>query len=169
MPALPASSSERVPPQPTTIYYLSNPSPSATSLLPIPSPDHLQTIPSSTLLFSFTHPHLPTSESTRFFLTCLPDPIGFLYHSTSFIRAHLNFSSSIVSPSNWRHQLIELVLENEPGLAATSGGKIHVSLQWVTATMHEVRDGKRDMQEAVQEFKGVCESIFPLIRPCDWY
>ena len=92
-------------------------------------------------------------------MTCLPDPIGFLYHSAIFIQSNLKPSSTPDhvpdSGSEWRHQLIQLVLEDEPGLAATSGGKIHVSLQWVESVMKDVHSSKRDTQAAIKEFKGV--------------
>ena len=58
----------------------------------------------------------------------------------------------------WRHQLIELELEDAPGLAATSGGKIRVSLHWVGALMREVQRDQRDMPSTVKEFKGVRQS-----------
>lgn len=171
MPALPnflnpKSSSEphTVPPIPITTYYLTTSPPSPTSLRPISPPrPGPQAIPPSSLLFSLTHPSPSTSDTTLFFLTCLPDPIGFLHHSAHFIRPHLSRSST-QNPSSrqaqaeaWRHQMMELILEDEPGLAATSGGRIHVSLQWVGGVMREVQGGKRDMQSAVKEFKGVRE------------
>ena len=156
--------SSPIPAQPITTYYLSSSPPSPVSLRPITPPNRLHPIPPSTLLFSLTHPDLSLSEPTFFFLTCLPDPIGFLLHSALFIRSHLIPSSNPQLDSNWRHQLIDLVLEDKPGLAATSGGRIHISLHWVGSILGEVKASKRDMQSAVKEFKGVCKSQFPFSR-----
>lgn len=57
----------------------------------------------------------------------------------------------------WRHQMIRLELEDKPGLAATSGGKVAVSLHWVSDIMREVQQGSRSLAAATHEFKGVCE------------
>ncbi|WRT64507.1 uncharacterized protein IL334_001439 [Kwoniella shivajii] len=141
------------PPPPVTTFYLSSPSPSTSSLRPIPPPSSPSAIPSHTLIFSLTHPHPSSSQATSFFLDCIPDPIGFLYHSSSFISKRLSLSNS--DQIEWRHQLIQLELEDKDGLAATSGGKIAVSLKWVERIMHEVQRGSKNVQSAIKEFKGV--------------
>lgn len=51
---------------------------------------------------------------------------------------------------------MELVLEDKDGLAATSGGRIAVSLKWVRNIMDEVRKGQKRVELAIKEFKGVC-------------
>lgn len=56
---------------------------------------------------------------------------------------------------------MELVLEDKDGLAATSGGRIGVSLKWVEKIMDEVRKGQKRVEMAVKEFKGVCRYITP--------
>ncbi|WVR04854.1 hypothetical protein IAU60_001866 [Kwoniella sp. DSM 27419] len=168
MPLLPSfsflqrkSGSQRddLPPGPVTIFYLSSPpsSPSATQgpLRPVAPSTSPRTIPPDNLLFSLTHPHPSTSRPTAFFLSCLPDPIGFLYHSAALIRRHLCLDAGNDTGVDWRHQLIQLELEDKEGLAATSGGKIGVSLQWVDKVMQTVDKGERKMEGAVKEFKGV--------------
>ncbi|WVF69508.1 hypothetical protein IAT40_004285 [Kwoniella sp. CBS 6097] len=152
-----SSSAQTVPPSPITVYYLSSPAPYV-PLRPVPPPSSPQALSSHTLLFSLTHPHPSTSRATSFFLSCIPDPIGFLYHSSTFIAKHL--SLSIEHGGNgggieWRHQLIQLELEDKEGLAATSGGKIGVSLKWVENVMTSVEKGERSVDGAVKEFKGV--------------
>ncbi|OCF44781.1 hypothetical protein I317_01270 [Kwoniella heveanensis CBS 569] len=157
-----SSSAHTVPPPPITIYYLSSPSPAPyyAPLRPVPPPSSPRALPTPTLLFSLTHPHPSTSRATSFFLSCIPDPIGFLYHSSTFIAKHLSLSagggnSGGVNAIEWRHQLIQLELENKEGLAATSGGKIGVSLKWVENVMTSVERGERSVDGAVKEFKGV--------------
>ncbi|WWC59752.1 uncharacterized protein I303_102314 [Kwoniella dejecticola CBS 10117] len=164
-------------PQPVTTYYLSSPSsPVSTSssaqhhyhshypLRPIPPPEGPQAIPRHTLIFSFTHPHPSTSDATAFFLECIPDPIGFLYHSASFISRFLILNEHPGNPRDpgkiepdieWRHQLIALELEDKDGLAATSGGRIGVSLKWVEGVFKDVKNGVRSIESATKEFKGV--------------
>ncbi|WWC86618.1 uncharacterized protein L201_001495 [Kwoniella dendrophila CBS 6074] len=143
------------PPSPITTYYLTTPySSNQQALRSIPSSSHPSEIPSGSLIFSFTHPQLSISKGTSFFLDCIPDPIGFLYHSSFFISKHL-------SPNNeqgkieWRHQLIQLELENKDGLAATSGGKIVISLKWIENIMNQVKRNEKSKQSAIKEFKGV--------------
>ncbi|WWD21747.1 hypothetical protein CI109_106234 [Kwoniella shandongensis] len=159
MPALPAFLQRRpkdpVPPPPITTYYLSSP-PTAPypNLRPIPPPNTPRPLPTSTLIFSLTHPHPSSSPETAFFLSCLPDPIGFLYHSATFISKHLSLNAE-QGLTDWRHQLIELALEDKDGLAATSGGKIGVSLKWVGDVMRTVERGERGVDGAIKEFKGV--------------
>ena len=64
----------------------------------------------------------------------------------------------------WRHSSIGLVFEDGPGLAATCGGEIKVSMQWVGSLMAHVRDGGRSRVSATREIKGVCKLTFPLKR-----
>ncbi|WVW78132.1 hypothetical protein I302_100083 [Kwoniella bestiolae CBS 10118] len=153
MPLLPSFLRPKQPqPQPQTTYFLSSPPPNF-PLRPIPPPGSPRVIPQSNLIFSLTHPPPHTSEPTLFFLQCVPDPIGFLYHSSSFIQQRLSLDNT--HSIEWRHQLIQLELEEKDGLAATSGGRIGVSLRWVEGIMRSVRDGERDMKGATREFKGV--------------
>lgn len=140
-----------------------------------PPRGRLSEVQASTLLFSLTYPDPSVSPPTAFFLECLPDPIGFIFHAACFIRARLSPSgptpwsdtTSQSGPSGgmpelpWRHQMIELELEDKPGLAATMGGKIAISLHWVADIMHQVRDGRRSLAAAAMEFKGVCGSTAP--------
>lgn len=56
---------------------------------------------------------------------------------------------------------MELVLEDKDGLAATCGGRIGVSLNWVGNIMDDVRKGQKRVEMAVKEFKGVCTYITP--------
>lgn len=169
MPTLPSFFKAKSHPPQVTTYYLSNRFPDEptgqAALEPIAYP---RQIPTSSLLFSLTHPEPSQSPATAFFLDCLPDPIGFLHHSSSFIRSHLSLPASnpstnlpSIPPDDrsqtpWRHQLIELVLEDSEGLAATSGGKIVVSLRWVDNVRQEVQDGRRELVSATNELKGVC-------------
>ncbi|WVQ98335.1 hypothetical protein IAU59_005458 [Kwoniella sp. CBS 9459] len=153
------SSAHTVPPPPITIYYLSSPAPYV-PLRSVPPPSSPQALPSHTLLFSLTHPQPSTSRATSFFLSCIPDPIGFLYHSSSFIISHLSLSAHEGGANDgggieWRHQLLQLELEDKEGLAATSGGKIGVSLKWIEKVMLSVEKGERNVDGAVKEFKGV--------------
>ncbi|KAK6903428.1 hypothetical protein I203_106931 [Kwoniella mangroviensis CBS 8507] len=147
------------PSTPITTYYLSSPSSSPFApLRPIPPPQgtpHI--IPPHNLIFSLTHPPTDTSKPTAFFLQCIPDPIGFLYHSSTFIHRHLNLDDGRGPGGGieWRHQLIQLVLEDKDGLAATSGGKIGVSLRWIEGIMNQVERGEKGMDGAIKEFKGV--------------
>ncbi|RSH92435.1 hypothetical protein EHS25_008850 [Saitozyma podzolica] len=162
--APPNTDANPVPEGPSTTYFLaphgdsgiqqSAPSPSA-------APTGLTPLPRSTLLFAFTHPPLTGSPPTRFFLTALPDPISFLHTSSARILGQLSPSSHPHSDSadrpapRWRHQLVHLELEDKPGLAATSSGRIAVSLHWVGDIMRQVEDGRRDLKSATKEFKGV--------------
>ncbi|WWC68215.1 uncharacterized protein I206_102138 [Kwoniella pini CBS 10737] len=159
MPSIPSFlKSKSKPPQPITTYYLSSPSSSSstydTLLRPIPPPNSPQTIPRDTLIFSFTHPPLSNSQATSFFLECIPDPIGFLYHSSSFISKNLILNEK-PEEIEWRHQLITLELENKDGLAATSGGKISISLKWVEEILNQVKKGNKTYENSIKEFKGV--------------
>lgn len=163
------SSPHRPIPQPSKSskrYYLSHP-PSILSptnaLSPIPYPSSPRQLPSTSLLFSLEHPDPSTSPSISFFLSAIPDPIGFLYHSSILIRLHFTAEEVESGESGWRHQLMELELKDGPGLAETSGGKITVSLKWIGDIMREVERGQRDMPAAVKEFKGVCKSAAPLL------
>ncbi|KAK8847658.1 hypothetical protein IAR55_005517 [Kwoniella newhampshirensis] len=159
MPVLPAFLQHRpkdpVPSPPITTFYLSTPpSTPYPNLRPIPAPSTPRPLPTSTLIFSLTHPHPSQSPETAFFLACLPDPISFLYHSATVISRHLSLNPE-QGVTDWRHQLIELALEDKDGLAATSGGRIGVSLKWVGDVMRTVERGERGVDGAVKEFKGV--------------
>ncbi|ORY30248.1 peptidase of plants and bacteria-domain-containing protein [Naematelia encephala] len=141
---------------PITTYFLgtssssSSPTYAQPPLAPIPSTNIAPIAPSS-LIFSLTHPPPATSEQTSFFFTALPDPIGFLYHSAQLIRDHL-----VIDPqARWRHQLIELKLVDEDGLAWTSDGRMSVSLRWMSNILDETKDGRKDMRAAAKEIKGV--------------
>lgn len=152
----------------------SDPARTPPALMSVPEPPRGRPseVPTSTLLFSLTHPDPSVSPATAFFLECLPDPIGFIYHAACFIRDRIHPLGSTPwsgpvsqgGPSGgmpelpWRHQMIELELEDKPGLAATMGGRIAVSLPWITDIMHQVRNGRRSIAAATHEFKGVCES-----------
>ncbi|OCF54043.1 hypothetical protein L486_08483 [Kwoniella mangroviensis CBS 10435] len=131
------------PSTPITTYYLSSPSSSPFApLRPIPPPQgtpHI--IPPHNLIFSLTHPPTDTSKPTAFFLQCIPDPIGFLYHSSTFIHRHLNLDDGRGPGGGieWRHQLIQLVLEDKDGLPL----------------LQEVERGEKGMDGAIKEFKGV--------------
>lgn len=141
-----------------TSHFLSTPLPPTNSpypaTRPIPSPSSAPiSIPPDTLLFTLTHPHPHTNEATGFFLHCLPDPVGFLHHCVVQIISYL--SPTFPASPKYRNQSITLVLDpNYDGLAATSGGLIRVSLQWVANVQQSVRDG-REIEDATKEFKGV--------------
>lgn len=145
----------------STTYFLApflpvNPNTPAALLHPVPPPNRRQAQPPGSLHFALSYPLPPVAEpAVGFFFSCLPDPIGFLAHSASFIRSHLTTPSA--GPSKWRFNQIHLSLEDEPGLAYTSGGKINVSLQWIGDVMRDVQDGGRPIESATKEFKGVCE------------
>jgi hypothetical protein len=156
-----AFSTENIRPTVITTYFLaplipSDPSSPAPLLHLVPPPHRSQSQPPGSLHFALTRPSPPIAQApTIFFFACLPDPIGFLAHSASFIRSHLATSSA--GPYKWRHSQIHLTLEDEPGLAYTSGGEIHVSLQWIESVMRDVQGGGRAIESATKEFKGVCE------------
>ncbi|WVQ77580.1 hypothetical protein IAR50_007268 [Cryptococcus sp. DSM 104548] len=139
-----------------TSYYISTslPSPSIQSL-GHQGPPPPQQLPPSSLIFCLKHPHPSQSPSTAFFLQCLPDPIMFLHYAALFIRPRLALAQGDSNAGGWRHQLITLELEDKDGLAATSGGKIGVSLHWVERSRQEVMSGKKHVEQAVKEFKGV--------------
>lgn len=149
----------------TTTHYLATfPTSSSSPLLQSLSlPLTSSRIPSGSIYFRLTYP--PSSSPTSFFLDCLPDPIGFLAHSANLIRFHLGCGSS--GPSKWRHDSIQLILEDHDGLAHTCAGDIHVSLKWIGDIMRQVQDKRRDKESAIKEFKGVCEYLvsFCLISP----
>jgi hypothetical protein len=155
---------ENVPAQTVTSYFLApsvppDPTSSSPILYAVPPPNKSQKQPPGSLHFGLTHPSSASSsyETSTFFLSCVPDPIGYLAHSASFIRSHLGSGSS--GPSKWRHSDLHLILEDEDGLAYTSAGKIHISLRWVGDLERQVKDGARDMQSATKEIKGVCECL----------
>jgi hypothetical protein len=156
----PFYASDPAPSDPRTIttHYLSTPLPPHDSPYPAlrdtPSPSSApMAIPPNTLLFTFTHPTLDSSPATQFFLHCLPDPIGFLHHCVVQITSYL--SPSFPHPREYRHQSLTLILDpNYDGLAATSGGQLRVSLQWVQNVKSSVEQG-REIEDATKEFKGV--------------
>lgn len=168
-----------VPEGPSTTYFLAphgdsgtqQPAPSP-SPSPSPAPTTPTLLPRSTLVFAFTHPPLTGSPPTRFFLTALPDPISFLHASSTQIlgqlspRSHPHSDSADRTAPRWRHQLVHLELEDKPGLAAASSGRIAVSLHWVGDIMRQVEDGRRDLASATKEFKGVRESGDKFIAVC---
>ncbi|ODO11291.1 hypothetical protein I350_00067 [Cryptococcus amylolentus CBS 6273] len=154
-PSLPSSFSSSK----QSTYYLSTslPSPSIQALQTPPPPHQL---PPSSLIFCLKHPRLDASPATTFFLQCLPDPIMFLHYAALFIRPRLALGhggggGDGQPGGGWRHQLITLELEEKDGLAATSGGKIGVSLDWVERARQEVMGGKKHVEQALKEFKGV--------------
>ncbi|ORX35891.1 peptidase of plants and bacteria-domain-containing protein [Kockovaella imperatae] len=110
--------------------------------------------PAGSLIITLVHPDPSRSPATAFFLLCVPDPCLFAYYSALFIHRHFTSSSS-TGPIRWRHQHIELELEDKDGLAATSGGRIGISLHWIGNVMKDVNEGRRTMDSAAQEFKGV--------------
>ncbi|WVQ80071.1 hypothetical protein IAT38_002172 [Cryptococcus sp. DSM 104549] len=156
------STTTPVRPQPLTTVYVSTPSQShsvtSTSASPGTATAGASTSPRpilpQSLVLSLTHPHPSTSQPTAFFLACLPDPITFLHHSAGFIASILSLGEG-ASSGTWRFQIVQLELEDKDGLAATSGGRTGVSLHWVGRVMHEVQQGRKRVEEAVKEFKGV--------------
>ena len=151
--------SDQAPPsQDLSFHYLSTPLPLHNTGFPAikdtPSPaSHPIAIPPPTLLFTLTHPHPNSSTSTQFFLHCLPDPIGFLHHCVVQIISYL--SPTYPNAPRYRHQSITLLLDpHYDGLAATSGGQIRMSLQWVENVKKSVEQG-REIEDATKEFKGV--------------
>lgn len=153
--------SESAPPDPSTVtsHFLSNPLPPHAAPYPAirdtPSPSLApMAIPPNTLLFTFTHPLIPSSPPTQFFLHCLPDPIGFLHHAVVQIMSYLS-PTFPQPPARYRHQSLTLILDpNYDGLAATSGGQLRVSLKWVENVKQSVEQG-REIEDATKEFKGV--------------
>lgn len=137
-----------LPQPPIKKFYLSTPD----SIQPTSPHSFPHSIPETSLLLSLSHPDPSTSPTTAFFLSCLPDPILFLHYAAAFIYPRLTLGNG----GGWRHQLVELVLEDKDGLAATSGGRIGVSLNWVGNIMDDVRKGQKRVEMAVKEFKGVC-------------
>lgn len=143
----------------TSTHYLSTPLPLVDrspypAIRQIPSPSEAPiSIPPDTLLFTLTHPHPHANAPTGFFLHCVPDPIGFLHHCIIQITSYL--SPTFPNVPRYRNQSLSLILDPEyDGLAATSGGQIRVSLQWVKNVQETVRDG-REIEDATKEFKGV--------------
>jgi hypothetical protein len=122
-------------------------------LVPIqwPYPGNL---PQDALVFSFTHPDPASNEQTRFFLDCLPDPIGMAYHCMLFARSRL-----IMQGSNppWRHRVVNISLKDEDGLAWVSGNDMTISLRWARNILSDYKNGRRDMPGCCFEFKGVSE------------
>ena len=112
--------------------------------------------PPGSLIIALTHPDPSRSPATAFFLSCIPDPCLTTYYSALLIHRHL-VSSSETGVPRWRTRRILLELEDKDGLAATSGGRIAISLRWVGNVMRDVQAGKRAMDSAAQEFKGVSE------------
>lgn len=120
-------------------------------------------IPPATLLFTFTHPDPSPSASTsgpgvaatQFFLHCVPDPVGFLHHCVVQLMSYLS-PAFPNPPQRYRNQSLTLKLDpGYDGLAATSGGELRVSLKWVGDVQKQVSDGRREIQDATKEFKGV--------------
>jgi hypothetical protein len=159
-----SSSSMRDQKQMITKYYLppstSSPSYPTTSLQPISTPPHLPPLPSSTLILSLSHPPPSTSKATQYFLDCIPDPPAYLLHASTLIQKFLTPQQAEQRETKWRHQLIELKLVDEEGLAWTSEGRVHVSLKWVDRIRIEEENGGKKRDEAVKEFKGVCEYLW---------
>ncbi len=112
MPTLPSFFKAKSHPPQVTTYYLSNRFPDEptgqAALEPIAYP---RQIPTSSLLFSLTHPEPSQSPATAFFLDCLPDPIGFLHHSSSFIRSHLSLPASNPSPIHTSRRQVTNAME----------------------------------------------------------
>lgn len=131
----------------------------------------LHEIPPGAVLYALTAPDPSTDARTSFLLDCLPDPLGWLAHCALFIRNRLSppnhnsgqYAKSQSIHEEWRHSQIHLIFEHGPGLAATSGGTIKVSMQWVGSLMAHVRDGGRSRASATREIKGVCK--FSLVEP----
>lgn len=146
-PAIPTQEAP-LPPAPVKKFYLSTPD----SIQPASPRSFPHSIPATSLVLSLSHPDPSTSPATAFFLSCLPDPILYLHYAATYIHPRLSLGNG----SGWRHQLVELVLEDKDGLAATSGGRIAVSLKWVRNIMDEVRKGQKRVEMAIKEFKGVC-------------
>ncbi|AFR97327.1 hypothetical protein CNAG_04889 [Cryptococcus neoformans var. grubii H99] len=145
-PAIPTQEAP-LPPAPVKKFYLSTPD----SIQPASPRSFPHSIPVTSLVLSLSHPDPSTSPATAFFLSCLPDPILYLHYAATYIHPRLSLGNG----SGWRHQLVELVLEDKDGLAATSGGRIAVSLKWVRNIMDEVRKGQKRVEMAIKEFKGV--------------
>lgn len=150
--------SEQAPSDPSssTSHFLSTPLPltlsphPATRSIPPPSQAPIPISPQS-LLFSLTFPH--DSEPTGFFFHCLPDPIGFLHHCVPQIMSYL--SPTFPNAPRYRNQSLSLVLDpSYDGLACTSGGKIQVSVKWISNVQQSVAQG-REIEDATKEFKGV--------------
>ncbi|KAL7422042.1 hypothetical protein Q5752_003815 [Cryptotrichosporon argae] len=173
-----------LPPPPTTTYYLASPpTPSHALLQPLHATP--RQLPPGSLLLALIHPDLagasPAVKAARFFLEALPDPVGFAYHAANYAASHLVLGESGVphvgghggggdeseqgeggqgeqsgyAARRWRHQMVQIELEDKPGLAATAAGHIGISLHWVADIMRQVRTGERDMASATREFKGV--------------
>lgn len=151
-------SSQSYAPHAPTAYFIASGNPlgsNAPALTPIVTPDAVP-IPPTALLYSLSHPDPTTCERTRFFFECLPDPVGTAYHAMWFARNFLTLPQQ-QDMATWRHRTIDVLLEDKPGLAWTSGGRITISLQWCNNLLNDCRSGKRTMQDCTFEFKGVSE------------
>ena len=150
-------SSQAPPPAATnTVSFLTPPSPNPLQpLQPISSSSSAP--PPGSLVLSLTHPDPSQSPATAFFLACVPDPCTFAYYSALVIHRHLTPAVGSSNTVRWRHPNIQLELEDKDGLAATSNGRIAISLHWVGSVMQDVQAGKRKIESAAQEFKGVGE------------
>jgi len=137
-------------------YFLAQeatPSSTWPALQPIewPYPGNLS---NGSLVFSFTYPDPSTNEQTRFFLDCLPDPVGVAYHAMMFVRSCLTLRGT--NPP-WRHRLVNIALKDEDGLAWACGSDITISLRWAANILKDFKEGRRDRAGCCYEFKGVSE------------
>lgn len=149
--------SSALPPASRSISFITPPA--SAPLQPLQPIDNGNVIPpQGSLVISLSHPDPSKSPATEFFLHCVPDPCTTAYYSALLIHRHLTASTDGRNDPRWRHHTILLKLEDKEGLAATSGGTIGISLKWVGDVMRDVQAGKRAMDSAAQEFKGVSES-----------
>ena len=171
MPTLPSFLKPKPPPPPPlTTYYLPTSSSNSPALAPLPNPPPIRQIPLETLILGLTHPEPTRSPATAFFLTCIPDPPGLMWHMSKVIRGILDPSQSFprpgvrgfpddpsppAAPRPWRFQLLHLRLSPEPGLAYTSSGTLTLSLQWLDTLRTQVLDSKMRDVDATREIKGV--------------
>lgn len=131
-----------------TVYISNSP-----SFSPLPSPrPTLEPLSETSLVFVFTRPSPSRSPATAFLLKCIPDPIAFCHQAARLIQSRLSPGTT------WRHQILELELSEEDGLAWTSGGHVRLSLRFVEHVAKEVEEGGRTMEAAIHEFKGISKA-----------
>lgn len=143
--------------------YLTNADPSngRPALHPCQHP-YRGAIPPGSLCYTLEHPDPQYDAATRFFLTCVPDPIGLAYHALNFARLKLVDPQY---PTNWawKHITIEITDEKGPGLAWTASGKCTICISWITSQMNDYNAGKKTLEACAFEFKGVISELSCLV------
>lgn len=151
------SGGSRAPVLASTFLTNQDPSNGRPALQPVQNPFR-GAIPPGQLCYTLQHPDPQYDEPTRFFLTCIPDPIGLAYHALNFARLKLVDPQY---PTNWawKHITIEITDEKGPGLAWTASGKCTICISWIRNLMKDYQEGKKTLEACAFEFKGVISEL----------